>query len=118
MVKANTQDEMRALVLSMDIQERSSITLCFSFFSDLTANMRRKTVLTDLRESYLKTKESLSYMILPGHLKKFKIYQQKHLIALRLFTFIYDRMENNRRQLDDPFLSEDMRTMIHKKSTR
>ena len=114
MIAAETQDEMQALVLSMDIQERSSVTLCFSLWSDLLGNMRRKTVLTDLRESYLKTKESLSYMILPGHMKKFKIYQQKHLIALRLFTFISDRMENNRRQLDDPFLSEGMRTRIHK----
>ena len=98
----------------MDIQERSSVTLCFSLWSDLLRNMRRKTVLTDLRASYLKTKESLSYMILPGHMEKFKIYQRKHLIALRLFTFISDRMENNRRQLDDPFLSEDMRKMIIK----
>ena len=48
MSTATTQDEIQALVLPMDIQERSSVTLCFSLFSDLLQNMRRKTVLTDL----------------------------------------------------------------------
>ena len=48
MSAATTQDDMQALVLSMDIQERSSVKLCFSLWSDLLQNMRRKTVLTDL----------------------------------------------------------------------
>ena len=98
MSTATTQDEMQALVLSMDIQERLSVTLRFSLFSDLLESMRRKTVLTDLRASYLKTQDSLSYMIHPGHMQKFHIYQTMHLIALRLFTFISERMENNCRQ--------------------
>ena len=113
MEKATTQDKMRALVLSMDIQERTSVKLCFSLFLDLKENMRRRTVLTDLQASYLKAADSLSYMIHPGHMKKFHLYQTEHLIAIRLFSAIFERMENNRGQLDDPFLSEEMRAMIH-----
>lgn len=86
---ANTDEEKRAVILTMATQKGSNVQICYNTLFAIKENRRKRKVLKGLRDIYWRQAYSTIYLTTPEHIKKFQAYQVEQETTTRDFFAIW-----------------------------